>query len=269
MNKIVDYLKQLDLSDVEARLYLTLLQTGPTSVRDLAMTIEIKRTTAYFYIDQLVEKGLVMKVVQNSKKLVSPNEPDNLQYLVKKKVASANTAKDQLSDILSMINAKLPKTDTAEDAEIRYYKGILGIKKIYEEALKGSEFRLYVNLTKLEKLLIPNNLGIDYNMFETALAKNPKLTIYEIIADEPNSVGQFELDDTAQKENYRYKFMPGEVGLTAPGILLYDNKVAIINGKGQLNAVVLYNTDYYVNTVKLFDFIWKVLPETKGSKKHE
>ena len=46
MEKIVDYLKQLDLSDVEAKLYLTLLQTGPSSVRDLAQTIDIKRTTA-------------------------------------------------------------------------------------------------------------------------------------------------------------------------------------------------------------------------------
>src|ERR1700734_1251596 len=100
MDKIVDYLKQLDLSDVEAKLYLTLLQTGPASVRDLAQTIDIKRTTAYFYIDQLVEKGLIMKLVKGSKKLVAANEPENLKILVEDKLESAKNVQQNFSTIL-------------------------------------------------------------------------------------------------------------------------------------------------------------------------
>src|SRR5579872_6618280 len=100
MDKIIDYLKQLDLSVAEAKLYLTLLQTGPTSVRDLAQTVDIKRTTAYFYIDQLVEKGLIMKLVRGSKKLVAANEPENLRELVEKKVVSAHSVKNNLPAIL-------------------------------------------------------------------------------------------------------------------------------------------------------------------------
>src|SRR5215469_2171027 len=100
MDRIIDYLKQLDLSDAEAKLYLRLLQSGPTSVRDLAQTVDIKRTTAYFYIDQLVEKGLIMKLVRGSKKLVAANEPENLKTLVEEKVTTAKSAKEQLPNIL-------------------------------------------------------------------------------------------------------------------------------------------------------------------------
>src|SRR5580704_14634911 len=100
MDKIIDYLKQLDLSDVEAKLYLTLLQTGSASVRDLAATIDIKRTTAYFYIDQLVEKGLIMKLVRGSKKLVAANGPDNLKILVDAKLESAKAVQQNFPDIL-------------------------------------------------------------------------------------------------------------------------------------------------------------------------
>src|SRR5258708_38672740 len=107
-DQIIDYLKQLDLSDVEAKLYLMLLQTGPTTVRDLAQTVDIKRTTAYFYIDQLVEKGLIMKLVRGSKKLVAANEPGNLQHLVEKKVASAKTVQQSLPAILKVLNTSLP-----------------------------------------------------------------------------------------------------------------------------------------------------------------
>jgi len=67
MEKILEYLEQLDLSEIEAKLYLTLLETGPTSVRDIAAAIGIKRTTAYLYVDQLAEKGLITKMVHSSR----------------------------------------------------------------------------------------------------------------------------------------------------------------------------------------------------------
>src|ERR1700733_13321654 len=139
MDKLVDYLKQLDLSDVEAKLYLTLLKTGPTSVRDLAATIDIKRTTAYFYIDQLVEKGLIIKLVRGSKKLVAANEPESLKTLVDKKLKNAEEVRQEFPDILKTLTTSLPKGNNSDDAEVKYYKGKNGVKKIYEEALKANE----------------------------------------------------------------------------------------------------------------------------------
>src|SRR5690349_21587841 len=138
LNKVATYLKQLDLTDEEAKLYLTLLQTGPTSVRDLAETVGIKRTTAYFYIDLLVNKGLIMKLVQGSKKLVAANDPENLQTLVKAKLEEAETIQRGFPDILKTLNISLPKIDGTNEAEIKYYKGKNGVKKIYEEALQGN-----------------------------------------------------------------------------------------------------------------------------------
>ena len=149
MDNIVDYLKQLDLSEVEAKLYLTLLQTGPTSVRDLAQTIDIKRTTTYFYIDQLVEKGLIMKLVKGSKKIVAANEPENLKTLVEAKTASAKAVQQGFPEILKSLNNSTPKENNTTDAEIKYYKGKNGVKKIYEDALSSKELRSYVNIEEI------------------------------------------------------------------------------------------------------------------------
>ena len=116
MENIVDYLKQLDLSDVEAKLYLTLLQKLDLQLQvsvDLAQTIDIKRTTAYFYIDQLVNKGLIMKVVKGSKKLVAANEPKNLQHLVEEKLEAAKTVKEGFPDILKMLTTSLPQENNS------------------------------------------------------------------------------------------------------------------------------------------------------------
>lgn len=64
----------------------------------------------------------------------------------------------------------------------------------------------------------------------------------------------------ANSNRYFYKFMPPSAGLTSPGIVIYDNKVAIVNTGEKISAVVLYNRDFYLNSKNLFDFIWNMLP---------
>ncbi len=256
MDKILTYLKQLDLSDIEAKLYLTLLKTGPISVRALAATVAIKRTTAYLYIDQLVEKGLIVKLVKGSQKQVAANEPEEyLQHLVEKKLEEANEIKKQLPEILSTITSSLPQLKDVGEADIKYYKGIKSVERVYQEALNGKELCLYATLSELLPIFLK-----DPNLFENALKRNKELKIFEIYGDAPNVINKY--DYTAKNNRYLYKFMPSDVGLTAPGILLYDNKVAIVNIKGKTaGCFVLHNKDYYVNSRKLFDFIWKMLPE--------
>ncbi|MGH7203203.1 MAG: TrmB family transcriptional regulator [Candidatus Levyibacteriota bacterium] len=261
MESIITYLEQLGLSEIEAKLYLTLLQTGPMSIRDLAQTVEIKRTTAYFYVDQLLDKGLLMKLVRGSKKLVAAEDYKALEMLVGKKVAAAKEMQTNLDDIITLITTSLPQKRDEGEAEITYSKGNQALKRLYEEALKGKELRVYANLEELEDLFKANNFLQEYQVYEKALLKNKYLKIYEIIANTPGSIENFNIDQTAKTERYFYKYMPADAGVTAPGILMYDNTVAIVNGKENFSVVVLRSVDYYINSVRLFDFIWKVLPK--------
>jgi sugar-specific transcriptional regulator TrmB len=258
MENIVDYLKQLDLSDAEAKLYLTLLQTGPIRVRELAQTVDIKRTTAYFYIDELIEKGLIMKLVRGSKKLVAASDPENLKILVEKKIQKANEVQNAFQGILNTLHTSLSKESSTTRDEIRYYSGKSGVKKIYEEALLGSELRLYLSLSEVAPLF-PEN---DY-LFENALNSNKNLQIFEIYGDKHTNIK--ELSYNVKSTRYYYKFLPSNVHLTAACILIYDtNKVAIINVSkiDNISGIVLYSKDYYNNSKELFDFMWHSLPET-------
>ena len=263
MKEIVTYLKHLNLSESESKLYLTLLRTGPISVRDLAVMTDIKRTTAYIYIEQLIDKGLVIKVVRGTQKQVAANSPENLESLVQQQVTSAKETFSQFSHVLSLITSTMPDKTEGEDMEITYIKGIAGIYNIYQEAMAGSEFRLHVNLALLKTLLYPNNVGLGYDLFEKGIRANKKLRIYEIISSTAEESKDFTLEETHKKGRYYYKFMPPKAGLTSPAILLYKNKVVIINGKDVPHAYVLHHKDYYENSVKLFDFIWDVLPGAK------
>lgn len=257
MEKLIEYLKQLELSELEAKLYLTLLKSGPITVRDLAEKVDVKRTTTYLYIDQLVEKGLIVKLVKGSKKMIIANDPeDSLQALVRHKVESANSIQTNFPSLLKEISNVVPTDKDHSEIEMQYYKSKSGIKAIYKEALQADELRLYVNLSEIAKVL-PEDL----NLFEDALAKNPNLHIYEIFGDTPDSLKDFNL--STQTARYHYKFMPPHVQLSSADILIYDNKVAIINVKDKISGIVLYNADYFTNSKNLFDFIWTTLPEPK------
>lgn len=260
MKTLLNYLKELELTDLEATLYIMLLQTGPISVRALTEKIGMKRTTAYQHIESLITKGLIMKLVKGSQSLIAPTDPkEGLETLIEKKLESAKIIQEQFPSMTDLITSAFHQNKDIDQAEIRFYKGKYGISKIYQEAFKGSEFRLYVNLAELERLLFPNDFGMDYSMFERAIAKNAELKISEIIVNDPKALGKFNLNETAQTGKYQYKYMTKKIRLESPGILMYDNNVAIISSKGELNSIIVHNKDYYTYSKDLFDFIWESL----------
>lgn len=257
MDKIINYLKELELSEIEAKLYLTLLQNGPISVRDLAETIQIKRTTAYFYIDQLVEKGLVMKLVKGSKKMVAANPPESLQHLVEEKMTSAKQVEQNFPSILKTLTTSLPQSVRTTDAEIKYYKGINAVRKIYEEAFTGNDLRSYVKVEDQPALSSDNP-----EFFSDAFKKNRNLKVWEIVYESPHSRRQA-MKILSQTNSYFYKFMPKDLkwSLSSEDILIYSGKVAIINYADNISCVVLASEGFYNNSKEIFDFLWKMLPE--------
>jgi sugar-specific transcriptional regulator TrmB len=254
-NTIINYLEKLELSEFEVKLYLTILELGPKSVRELAHELEINRTTVYFYIDQLIEKELVMKVVKGLKTLIVLNEPRiSLEALVAKKVQSVRDIQKDLHGITDRIVEKYVPFRDIGDAEIRHYKGKLGVKKIYEEALQANELRTYVLVAETGNIF-PDNV----KMFNTAFKQNPNLVVQEMLYDSPLATKDAE-QLLAKNDGYSFKLMPKDLKLSSEDILIYDGTVAFINYKGNISSIVLKNIDNYRNAKELFDFIWKMLP---------
>lgn len=255
MKEILDYLEQLGVSETEARLYLKLLETGNISVRQLAKILGINRTSAYLHIDQLIEKGLVMKLVKGSKKLVAANAPeDSLKDLLEKKAQIVQTIQSEFPKIIREIKTSVPKNKPVGEAEIKYYKGNSGVRKIYYEALKAKELCSYAKVQETAGAF-PDNI----ELFTNAFKENPALIIREILYDSP-LVKQQAPKLLSKSKRYSYKLMPSDLKLSSEDILIYDNKVAIINYKGKVNSVILHSIDFYNNSKELFEFIWNLIP---------
>jgi sugar-specific transcriptional regulator TrmB len=252
---LINYLKKLDLSESEAKLYITILSVGGKTFRELAQILGVNRSTTFVNTESLVEKGLVIKVVKDSKTLIIPNEPKLiLQNLVDKQIKYAKTIQEQLPDIANELQKKYSPFEKIDNIEIKHYKGKLGIRKIYEEALKAETLCSYVNLTILHNAL-PDNLHI----FLNSKNNNKNIKIFEIIED--SNISRKEIRLQTNSKNFFFKLLPKDVKLSAADTLIYNNKVAIINVGKQITGVVLHNVDYYNNTKAIFDSYWNILPK--------
>jgi len=254
MQKILDYLEQLGFSKIEANIYWKLLESGPMTVAKLAQTVKLNRTAMYPYIHSLLKRGIIAEIMQYGRKQLVATDPEQLHYIIERKMDSLKAVEAKFPDVLETINTILPQERKAHTAEIAYYQESSNARKIYEEALSSDEFRAYVKIRKT-KGLFPDNA----NIFNTALKKNKKLRIWEIIYDTTSTTIEAQQVHTINPR-YQYKFMPTELKLTSEDILLYANKVAIINYKETIKIIVLQNPDFYNNLKELFDFMWNIIP---------
>lgn len=254
MKKIIEYLKHLDFSTTEITLYLILLKHGELSVAELAEIAKINRTATYKYINSLLTKGVAYTCKGVSSKIAA-NPPEQLEYLVEQKLGRARILYDSLPSIVSYLNTSFAQKKEQSTSEIKYFKGRSGVKSIYREALKANKLRTYFNCAELVKVF-PENC----ELFNNAFKHNTKIVMYELLED--SSTARRQVQGYPKDERYQFKFLPDDITLLANDILIYDEKVAIINVKdlNNISGVILNNVDYYNNSKQLFDLLWRLLP---------
>jgi predicted transcriptional regulator len=252
MKKIIEFLEKLEFSETEANLYIILLQRGSMTVSELAEKAKLNRTATYTYITRLLEKGVIAKSKSLSNK-VTANPPEHLHYLVNEKLSAASLLQEQLSPIVTALNSSFMKNLQDSESEMKYFRGRNGIRAIYNDCLHSDQVRSYFN-PKETLAFLPENLGL----FENSLAINPKMEIYEIVEDSPQARKRSQM--IFQSNRHYWRFLPKDIKLTSNDILIYDDKVAIVNlNEENFTGFILKNKDYYNNSVQLFDLLWRFL----------
>ncbi len=119
----IDTLTHLGLSDKEARVYLALLELGPTSAYAVAMKAKLKKPTVYFIMDQLVEKALVARVLRKRKQLFAARSPNELLRIEKARVR----------DLEQLVPELLAMAHDQTGAQVRtlVFEGTHGLEQAY------------------------------------------------------------------------------------------------------------------------------------------
>ncbi|MDY6777373.1 MAG: helix-turn-helix domain-containing protein [Candidatus Nanohaloarchaea archaeon] len=137
-----DILSDLDLTESETKLYLTLLREGQGTASKLAKKAGIGRRLAYDQIDSLKDKGLVSYIDKENKRIYKPTNPKRLEEIVEDR-------KQDLEELESQVESLLPQlmrqyNADADERDVKILEGKSGIKQLFNDQLREAEDVIYL-----------------------------------------------------------------------------------------------------------------------------
>lgn len=132
---MITQLKNLGLSDNEAKVYVAMLELGPATVLEISAKAGVNRPTTYVQIESLKKMGLVSTQTKGKKQIFIPESPDQLEFLIEReKKATENKTEELhklLPDLINIFNL------SGEKPQVRYFEGKEGLMKMQGELLKS------------------------------------------------------------------------------------------------------------------------------------
>jgi HTH-type transcriptional regulator, sugar sensing transcriptional regulator len=144
----------LDLDELETKIYLNLLRTGPITASALAKEISVDRAKTYRTIDKLSSNGIV-SISFSSPKLCIASEPDELLSItLKKKEEEINRIRKDGKKLIDKIKDISSSDTKSTTPTFRIIQGIENITSQIERMLENNTniFYLVTTLEDVSKL---------------------------------------------------------------------------------------------------------------------
>jgi len=138
--ELIDSLKELGLTDGEAKVYVALTELGSSTVGPIVSKSRVAYSNVYEILSRLIEKGIVSFIIKEKTKYFQAASPENLREFLSKKEEELNLQKDKLEKILPGLE-KLKETPPQHEAEV--FVGLKGLRTAYE--------KLFSNIKKNEE----------------------------------------------------------------------------------------------------------------------
>ncbi len=244
-NQTTTALMELGLCDKEALLYLSALKMGAATAQQLSLDSELKRSTAYPYIDTLVEKGLLHIQINGARKLFIAESPDKLSILLDRKKQILTNIMPQL--VQNYLHSS-PSTNN-----IRIYQGLSGIKLVYDGMLAnladGDEYLVISDQEKWHAL--------DPEYFENFILQRSKLNlIIRLLLQDSQHARSYKRKEKKYQE--KIKLIPDTLALNINMVIL-PTKVILTQLVDPLLAILIENPNVAAMNKTLFNILWEVL----------
>ncbi len=245
-HQLVATLKDLGLTENEARVYFAALSLGPATILKIATAAEIKRTTVYSVIQWLQHKGLMTIEVKGFKKLFVAERPEKLETMIEERRERFKKAFPELSALYNLKGG---------EGFIKYYEGLAGIKSVYEGLIRDVHpHEDYLVITDQKRWL-----NLDQEYFLDFSRRRAKLPIAIRMLMQDTDVAR---DFKTKEKNYNshIKILPKNTTLTT-NLVVIPRRVVIHQLTPPILAIVIENKSVVQMHRELFEIIWRSLPE--------
>lgn len=251
-SKIKQVLMELGLLESEADIYLQLVRTsGIHPASTIAQRLKMNRTTVYKSLMKLAKMGLITKTMKHGIICFLVEEPDkNIEKLLIEKKRRMNFVSrlflESLQDIQNLRKEELltPK--------MRYYEGLEGIKRVYEDTLVESE-----TIYAFENLNTMDPEVYDYLLNDYVLRRTEKEIFAYVITPESKKNKDYRSWDN--KYNKETKFLSDKLFPMEIEMNIYGKKTALFSYKSNEMFAVILESASIANSLKaIFNVCWKV-----------
>ena len=131
VEKLILEIKEIfELDELESKIYLNLLRTGPITASAMAKNLNVDRAGLYRAVERMVNKNIITSTL-SSPKLLTPIEPNQaLKHVLEKKEGEIKKIQHSGKTIIEKINRKII---TSQRIDIPTLKIIQGRNNIYRE----------------------------------------------------------------------------------------------------------------------------------------
>ena len=243
---MLNQLKNIGLSENEAKVYMAMLELGPSTMLQIAGKAGINRPTAYAQLESLKKRGLVSMVSKGKKSLFAAEAPNQLESMLEREEKDIELKKEELGrvlpDLATMYNLG------GEKPVVRFFEGIEGLMKMQDEFLKSKEKMIYAIAAMDDVLKVFPNQKKAYAPRRVAKGIRSKM-LYT------SSAGvMFPPHDEQMLRETKF-VSPDKLPFSAD-ITIWDDHVAITSVRGKLSGVIITHPEIANSFKNLFNLLW-------------
>ena len=139
MNKQItlELLQSLGLEEIEASLYLYLLENGPRTYLELSRETNYDRSKIYRYVDKLEKKNFLEQSMNARGKKLQAANPGNIQLFLEKKEDRLQSQLKTLPGLLKELSSL--SSYAQREFEVKHYRGQEGLRQMLWNHLQAKE----------------------------------------------------------------------------------------------------------------------------------
>lgn len=238
-------LVKFGLSEKEARVYLALLELGPSSVTEVSKKSKVTRTNAYHLLSSLELRGLVNSHEEKSKMIYSAESPERIVRMLQDEISEKKRQLDEAEKIVPEL--KTVYNDPEGKLKVRFYEGVEGLVSAYEDTLTAKTPILAYASVEHQHTFFP---GYFPEYYKRRAARD--IPVKCILAHTKESFRIKSLDEKHLRKTY---IVPAKFAIS-PEINVYDDKVAIMSLKEKF-GVIVQSRDVAHAFSKLFELAYE------------
>ncbi len=234
-------LEESGLSNAEARIYVALLERGPSKTGVIIDATKLQSSTVYHVLGSLVEKGIVTYIFKGKMKYYQAESPDSL-------IAFIDEKKRKLKEILPQLKEKERLSTQRQTAKV--YEGIKGLQTAYNDVLetmhKGEEYYFF----QFPKSKLENNQIVTFFRNYHLKRSEKGIRVKGLASKETRSI---------MKEAYNLPFTRIRyVSEVLPTVMVvYRDKLLMIEWEERPTAIVIHSKEIAQSYKRFFEEKWK------------